>query len=935
MTVLLLLDEADHEALAPPLQEHGITLVRDADQGPEAVVAVLGSTRDEEARRIATEGHIPVVWIADAREVARRDSRLAADAHFVVRPVQPAELVARLRRAAQADALTMLSFPDREVNLDRAEVVVGDEVRSLTATEVRLMRVLASAQGRLLTRAELLRKVWGYRGGTRTRALDMAVRRLRTKLEPAPSSPTYLLTGVGVGYRLELEGVRVEHGSGELASVRQEDLPVSDTPFCGRESELFVLERLLARPGARVSLVGPPGVGKKRLVMESLAQGETLAWRLVVPEGAKNLDAELCRAAGLEPQGTAADALQTLAQTPGHRGERVVPLAPLDPEAGCRLLRALWEQHATLAEPLSLDDPELLRLHELAGGLPLVHELLGAGFATRSPAELLRDWSSLLELRGDPLRDLLTPLWRDLSPELRRGLAGLCQLTGSCSPTGVEYILGELLGRSAPTVLTGLIERALVQRRRSPSGTRLWVPDPLMRFVRAVDDAELQRQARAAVFGWCCRLGDRGVLEGLHRPGAAGLFDEIFARETDVQRAVASGTLDASDMLHALTTMFYQGVYGGGAGSLVSILESLDPSLRFEPIEQAQLDRMRIDLVMSRTARTPPLDALDAAVLAARKAGEPNLEAIFLKTAGYVALANNNPALATERVERSLAVVEGVKPWIRANVLGFAVAPRLKVADRQAVEDEFLQVFAERCAAGDALAVSRGAGWVAHPHWRAGRLGAALDALEAGVRAARALSDRAGEIQLLGNIATLRLVLDDVPGALEAQERALAGMRRQGMRQGLVVDLSVYAELLHVVGDDERCMQHLREARGACRLEPLPRYRWVCFRSAGRLHLARGEWGPRGLQAGSAHLRRAGQHHGLGASLSGLPRCLVPGAADRRRAPGRCRSGGAVHLGHQRPATHLGPARSDRAARGQHGSMARTLRRGPRPSRGA
>ncbi len=75
----------------------------------------------------------------------------------------------------------------------------------LTRTEFRLLWELASAPGRVFSRETLLERVWGYDYFGDTRLVDVHVRRLRTKIEPDPSNPRYVVTVRGLGYKLAPE----------------------------------------------------------------------------------------------------------------------------------------------------------------------------------------------------------------------------------------------------------------------------------------------------------------------------------------------------------------------------------------------------------------------------------------------------------------------------------------------------------------------------------------------------------------------------------------------------------------------------------------------------------------------------------------------------------------------------------------------------------
>ena len=96
----------------------------------------------------------------------------------------------------------MESGPVR-MDVDRHVVTVSGEQVALPLKEFELLELLLRNAGRVLTRAQLIDRVWGsdYVGDTKT--LDVHVKRLRAKVEPDPANPTYLLTVRGLGYKLE------------------------------------------------------------------------------------------------------------------------------------------------------------------------------------------------------------------------------------------------------------------------------------------------------------------------------------------------------------------------------------------------------------------------------------------------------------------------------------------------------------------------------------------------------------------------------------------------------------------------------------------------------------------------------------------------------------------------------------------------------------
>jgi len=165
----------------------------------------------EVCRQLRAKSAVPIIM------VTARDSEidkvvgleLGAD-DYVTKPYSPRELVARiravLRRRSQepVDAVgaTLAAGPVR-MDVERHVVTVGGDTVPLPLKEFELLELLLRNAGRVLTRGQLIDRVWGadYVGDTKT--LDVHVKRLRSKIEPEPSQPRYLVTVRGLGYKFE------------------------------------------------------------------------------------------------------------------------------------------------------------------------------------------------------------------------------------------------------------------------------------------------------------------------------------------------------------------------------------------------------------------------------------------------------------------------------------------------------------------------------------------------------------------------------------------------------------------------------------------------------------------------------------------------------------------------------------------------------------
>jgi two-component system response regulator MtrA len=175
-----------------------------------AVLDVMLPSLDglEITREIRKVNRIPIVMLtarADATDVVV-GLELGAD-DYVTKPFDMPVLVARcrsvLRRAAADPADPVLRVGDLEV--DVAGFVARRDGRdlALTATEFRLLAELSRRPGQVLTREVLLARVWDYEHLGDSRLVDVAVQRLRAKIEDDPTRPRRISTVRGVGYRLE------------------------------------------------------------------------------------------------------------------------------------------------------------------------------------------------------------------------------------------------------------------------------------------------------------------------------------------------------------------------------------------------------------------------------------------------------------------------------------------------------------------------------------------------------------------------------------------------------------------------------------------------------------------------------------------------------------------------------------------------------------
>jgi len=129
---------------------------------------------------------------------------MGADDYLTI-PFNPMELIARMRalirRASRGTAEDVYAFDDVMVDFLKAEVTRGGQKIAVTAKEFKTLEFLTRNPERVISRAELLNKVWGYQDYSCTRTVDNHILRLRQKLESDPSNPSHVLTIFGAGYK--------------------------------------------------------------------------------------------------------------------------------------------------------------------------------------------------------------------------------------------------------------------------------------------------------------------------------------------------------------------------------------------------------------------------------------------------------------------------------------------------------------------------------------------------------------------------------------------------------------------------------------------------------------------------------------------------------------------------------------------------------------
>jgi two-component system, OmpR family, response regulator RegX3 len=224
--ILVVDDEQSYrDALTVALQREGF-LVDTAADGPEALsrfeatrpalvlldVMLPKMSGIDVCRELRAHSRVPIIMVTarDAEIDAVVGLEVGAD-DYIAKPFRLRELIARVRAALRrvptaddsADHPDVVEVGDVRLDAGRHEVYVRGAPVPLPLKEFELLELLMENAGRVLTRDVLIDRIWGpnYYGDTKT--LDVHVKRLRSKIEDDPASPSRLVTVRGVGYRYE------------------------------------------------------------------------------------------------------------------------------------------------------------------------------------------------------------------------------------------------------------------------------------------------------------------------------------------------------------------------------------------------------------------------------------------------------------------------------------------------------------------------------------------------------------------------------------------------------------------------------------------------------------------------------------------------------------------------------------------------------------
>jgi DNA-binding response OmpR family regulator len=216
-------DDAIRLALSLALEDEGYTVVQAhnaatglaafAEREPDLVLLDLrlpDMSGFEVCRQLRSTSIVPIIIVTAQTDTYDLVAGLEAGADdYVTKPVVPKELAARIRASLRRVHLheaavpsSVARFGDIELRRDQGVVLKNGVELNLTKTEYRLICEFADHANVVLSRDQLLERVWGYEYLGDSRLVDAHVRRLRVKIEDQPDDPKLIVTARGIGYRL-------------------------------------------------------------------------------------------------------------------------------------------------------------------------------------------------------------------------------------------------------------------------------------------------------------------------------------------------------------------------------------------------------------------------------------------------------------------------------------------------------------------------------------------------------------------------------------------------------------------------------------------------------------------------------------------------------------------------------------------------------------
>lgn len=200
-----------HEVFEADTGASAMAMVREAH--PDLLILDLGlpdMDGVEVTRKLRSWSQIPIIILSvRSREDDKIEALNAGADDYLTKPFGVGELLARIRvvmrRVGNTGSQPVYQVGDLSVDLDRRRASTAEKEVDLTPTEFDILSLLIQNAGKVVTQRQIIHKVWGTAYENKSRLLRVNISNLRRKIEPNPNQPCYILTELGVGYRLKYD----------------------------------------------------------------------------------------------------------------------------------------------------------------------------------------------------------------------------------------------------------------------------------------------------------------------------------------------------------------------------------------------------------------------------------------------------------------------------------------------------------------------------------------------------------------------------------------------------------------------------------------------------------------------------------------------------------------------------------------------------------
>ncbi len=223
---ILICDDNDtvHETIGMYLENDGMTYISAFDgeealkkfrsEKPDLVILDLMMPKifgTEVCREIRKISNVPIIMLTAKGEEIDKIVGLEIGADdYIVKPFSPREVVARIKtifrrvgNSKEVQNRRLITFDNLRIDLDKYEVSINEEKIDVTPKECQILYLLATNEGRVMGREEILDKIWGYDYFGDTRVVDTQIKRLRKKI-PEEDERWCIKTVYGIGYKFEV-----------------------------------------------------------------------------------------------------------------------------------------------------------------------------------------------------------------------------------------------------------------------------------------------------------------------------------------------------------------------------------------------------------------------------------------------------------------------------------------------------------------------------------------------------------------------------------------------------------------------------------------------------------------------------------------------------------------------------------------------------------